>query len=89
MSKKVFITKYLETLGIVECELINHYPPGVRVMVNGSSVYVGCNYWNETKEAAEKIAASIAQKKIAGYEKKIAKLKKWLPGEEDGRIMSI
>ncbi|SKA30137.1 hypothetical protein SAMN04488128_103227 [Chitinophaga eiseniae] len=81
--KTVFVTKWLETRGIVECELVKHDPPGVKVIEDWSrrTAYIGTNHWHQSREAAEQKAAMIAARAIATHEKKIAALKKWLPAK--------
>lgn len=82
--KTVFVTKWLETRGIVELKVIRFDGLGVLVRLNnfGHSGYIGKNHWFGTMEQAEDAARKIATKRIATHEKKIAELKKWLLAQE-------
>lgn len=78
MEPKVFtgyITKYALTSGIIEAQLQETSTPGmVRDTASRYQVFYHGNDWWRTRADAVKRAESMRKKKIASFEKGVAKL---------------
>lgn len=74
--KKVYITKYALTDGILEKEVETTFSPTMVVTSDRIRQSFHKPFWHDTKEEAMLHAESLRQRKIASVKKLLAKLEK-------------